>query len=243
LARQPGAFAGPVGEGGGGDLLQSRQVGGEGGREIDQGGAGRNLVVDQDERADRGEIDPLGPVDEMGGGVAVRLLEAAEQGMVDLLPRGMEVEAGESRAARELGMDGLAEADGSLGQTHHERGRGQVGQAGGKVAHRRAHAARRHRNVAAEHLGDDEEAALRVAARGEVAQRIERPVGAVDLKVERAGGEAYPALTNIPVRPELVEGRCFLPRLAQEKGRPSTSSGRTGRVCGEGATQASQRMR
>ena len=68
-----------------GDPLDAGQGRDQGRREVGERGPGRDLVVDQHQRADRGQVDAMRPVDEVAGGMAVRLVEPAEQGMVALL--------------------------------------------------------------------------------------------------------------------------------------------------------------
>jgi hypothetical protein len=113
------------------------------GSQIGERGAGGDLVVDQHEAAGRLKSGEGRLVDEVRGGVAVRLLEPAEQRRVQLLARGMEKEDVLAAGARaQLGMDGLTKADRGLGQPEHEHRAGQGGgDQRGKVARAAPHQA------------------------------------------------------------------------------------------------------
>jgi hypothetical protein len=194
---------------GGDDPLAARQMCHQRLREVHQRGAGGNLVVHQDERADRTEVHADGAVDEVGGGVAVRLLEAAEQGVVGLLAGRVDEVAGEAGAARQFLEHALAQAHGGFRQADHQHRARQVGwHLRGEIAHRGADQRWRRGNVAAEHLGDDQKGAPRIAADGEVAQRLERPQRAVHLQMEGAGGQRDGSSSHSDF-PELVEGLPF----------------------------------
>jgi hypothetical protein len=119
----------------------------------------------------------------------VRLLEAAQHRAIDLLAGGVnEPDVVAAGARTQLLMHGLAETDGGLGEPHHQHRAGQVGwDAGRERAGARAHFGRPGGPVPAQHLGDDQKAALGIVPGGEAAQPLKRPHGIVHLDSEHAG--------------------------------------------------------
>ena len=118
--------------------------------------------------------------------MAVRLVEAAEQGMVALLARRMD-EGGVAAEAEQLLVHALAEADRGLGEADHQDRPGQIGRdQPGQVPRRRAHRRGADGQMPAEQLRDDQEGAPCVAPHREGAQLIERPQAARDVEMQRA---------------------------------------------------------
>ncbi len=88
----------------------------------------------------------------------------------------------------------LAEADGRFRHRDEEHGAGRIGDAGREAFVDGQHAAGPHRPVLAEHLADEQEAALGVRARGKAEQGVEFVGACVQRDFQQAGRQLLRAL-------------------------------------------------